>query len=525
VLAVGATATAVIAANQSHPRGTTKVLAPSPASSVAPLASGSADQLTWRTATDTSGLYMATSLSAAGSDQYAVSTGPGLAPTAGQQTPSYLYRSTDGSSWTVVKEADSTNSLAYLASSGGTIYAVGTGTASAGTGSGVQSVSVEANTNGGSDWQGKDLPLDLSAPDGALTAYNTALSLAVGPSGAVAVVGINADLDVAKLLPGVKVGDWTATSDGVDLLGARNTAVCGSTSGSDATVQAKTEAQRAAAYKAGGAVTYTPRTITGTQIPTSAQLQDVACFDSSGQNTGELPADQAFKVTGTYSWSSLGLSPQAILAVQGEPIVFYAPVNFYSSSSPGFRQVDLPVDVQSADLELTSGPSAFALVAPEGDGAGPNVLLTSSDGQTWTAGADLPASSDGNVDGLAYLEGNLVATASGSQPNSDSEAYTLDGDAWSTADVPCQFGTEAAGPLGIALVGTVGSGSEWAVCFSPDGTHWSTTSLQALVGGAIDSAQAVVTDDAVVVTVTRPPSSETLALAQQVALVGTLTGQ
>ncbi len=87
------------------------------------------------------------------------------------------------------------------------------------------------------------------------------------------------------------------------------------------------------------------------------------------------------------------------------------------------------------------------------------------------------------------------------------------------------------GPLGVAAVGfasPVGaSKSQWSVTFSPDGTRWSTESLNTLSAGTVAQAVAAVGPSTVVVTVTRPSANPTVVPATpsaQVAVIGTPAG-
>jgi hypothetical protein len=80
------------------------------------------------------------------------------------------------------------------------------------------------------------------------------------------------------------------------------------------------------------------------------------------------------------------------------------------------------------------------------------------------------------------------------------------------------------GPLGVGVVdmSTNGGPASWQVLFSRDGVQWSTASLSAVSGGAVDGANVVVGADQIVVTVTRPATGQSSAqIPGQVQVVGT----
>jgi hypothetical protein len=526
VVAAAGTVTGVVVSNASGGQhGQIFVGAPTSV----PAATGR--QLNWRVVPVNGGLSDLSSQSSSGSIAYAVSTAPGVVA-AGSGPGQQLYRSADGLSWTTAT-GPSGWSAAAVAVDGNRVYTVGTGPATAATGvSGAMTTAVSWTDQGSRSWQNSVLPVDLTAPAGAVSVNDEAVDVAAGPKGVVAAVSINATADLSRLVRGVSSqAIWTTNANGVEVLGSPVSSKCGFGAGkrSPALNQVHTLSQAAAAKlkyafthpAVVGPVNRTVRAPLGAAVDfatppaPNGQITTVPCVAANGRPARFVPADQAYRVVKTYSWSQLNLGGQAEQALQGEPLVFF------SSDGANFHQVTLPAGT-SGQAFVTATPGGFAMEVPGTDG--PPVVRQSADGQHWSpAPFSLPAGATG-ASGIGYVDGHLVVVG---QTQTGSAAYTLLSDGWHTTVLPENVTAVSFGPLGVGAVGVSGSGDpgSWQVLYSQNGLNWSSASLVSLSRGAVDDANVVVGSHQVVVTVTRPATGQPSApLPGQVQVVGSPAG-
>jgi hypothetical protein len=506
VAAVGSVTGALL--DRAQPHHVTNVSTGLPAAS--PPAS---DRLALRVVPLHSGLSYVTSLSSSGGGvEYAVSTAPG---TVGGLGPGVLYRSSDGLTWTVVNDSQGL-SLGDIAVTGNRVYSVGTGTATAAVGSPIFAA-IQSGTTTGTTWQKAVLPLDLGSPPG-LSVIDEVVKVGAGPTGVLAVVGVNATINLHPLLPaGVAAGPWAATAQGVELLGVEHPSPCGPGQSADPPVS------KGGPIPKGGKVV-TPTTSASSQTSSaSEQVTGVSCYgtDKSSPTYRTLSPETAYPVLGTYTWSQLHVTPDLAAALQGRPVAFFA------SDGKHFAPVSLPAGVLSSQMSISAGPTGFVLVGTASGTANGLAAVQSDDGKDWTAAPPLPGAAD-SIIGAGLVGGHVVVIAGTNQ--SGSQAFTLNGNGWTVAQVPGSVSAVGFGPLGVAAVATTGqskSSNTWQVLFSRNGTAWSAASLTALVGDAINPANVSVGASQVVVTVTQAPRQPAIPAtpATQVAVVGTVSSR
>ncbi|MCU4183303.1 hypothetical protein K6U06_02950 [Acidiferrimicrobium sp. IK] len=493
--------------------------------------SASTPRLVWTASSaGTPSLYMPTVgyVSTLGSGQavYAVSSGPGEIANQSGPLTSTLYQSADGKTWTVAA-APAGLHVDNLAVDGSQVYAVGTGPANAASGGGSLGggfqVASRAGTSGA--WSTATLPISLGAPAGALNVSDSTSSVAAGPKGTLALVGISASLNLPALLPHASINYWTASRSGVELLGAPDPNACGT--GQPATFGGATTS-------AGNLPATTPAGAAADAAKMAAKLGDVApslppagsridTLDCNGaQGATLIPADKAYTVTASYSWSQLGISPQAAAVVDGQPLAFW------SANGKAFQQVQLPAAVSSGDMHVAAGPDGFALTAGATAAAGGgDLLVRSADGTTWNT---VPgASAGGTFDGVGYVGGVLTTIRTTSARDVQAVSYrgsvptVTDLSALAHVTVPDKSGADQAsfGPLGVVTDIYTPGGT--TVLYSGGGS-WSTYDLQALAG----TSEQLLLSDAVVgssdVVLTATPSAAPNGPAQQINIVGTPAG-
>jgi hypothetical protein len=485
-------------------------------------------QLTWRVVPASAGLSDLTSLSSAGSIAYAVSTAPGVVP-AGNQPAQQLYRSADGLAWTTATGPEGL-SAAAVAVNGNRVYTVGTGPATAATGSvsGASTTAVSWTDNGGGSWKNSVLPVDLNGPAGALSVVGEAVNVAAGPKGVVAAAGINVTADLTKLVPGVSDKTlWTANANGLEVLGSEISSRCGfrvDNTKLSAALKRYAALKQSAAFQAKGSppsAAYraavnrlekaAPVEFTTSQAP-QGEITTVPCVGANGQPAAAVPADQAYRVVRTYTWSQLDIAGQAEQALLGDPLVFF------SSDGTNFHQVSLPAGTVG-QAYAAAGTNGFSMVVQGSDG--PPVVVQSVDGQHWTQSPfALPAGVTG-VSGIGYVDQRLLVVG---QTQTGAASYTLVSDGWQASPLPGNVIAVAFGPLGVGVVAMSGKGNprSWQLLFSRDAVQWSSASLASVSGGAVDGANLVVGSDHVVVTVSRPLTGQpSTQIPTQVQVVGT----
>jgi hypothetical protein len=514
VMAVAGTVTGLVVSNASGGRpAQISIGAPTSAPAV-----GSA-RLTWRVVPTTAGLSDLASLASSGSISYAVSTAPGVAA-AGNEAVQQLYRSADGLSWTTATGPTGLSATG-VAVDGNHVYAVGTGPVTAATGvSGAETAAVSWTDNGGGSWQNSVLPVDLHAPAGDVTVDGESVNVAAEPKGVVAAVTINATADLSRLVPGVSAKTlWTTDAKGVEVLGAQVSSQCGLGAGGKQSAPLKPRVAftvKANNPRPAAGLRQKLRGVFAATPPFSeGPLTTVPCVGPGGQQTHFVPADRAYRVVKTYSWSQLNIRGQVEQVLQGQPLVFF------SSDGTHFRQVSLPAGA-AGQAYVTATPGGFAMETPGVDG--PPLVMQSVDGQHWTpAPFSLPGATTG-TSAIGYVDGHLVVVGA---TQTSTVAYTLLSDGWQTAPLPWNVMGVSFGPLGVAVVGMSENGApgSWQVLFSRNGLQWSSASLVNLSGGAVGNANVVVRANQVVVTVTRPAAGQPSGGPPgQVQVVGTPAG-
>ncbi len=462
------------------------------------------DRLTLQVVPLHSGLSYVTSLSGpSGGIEYAVSTAPGTNANSGT-LPGVLYRSSDGRTWSMVN-TPSGLSLGDVTVNGDRIYAVGTGPATAAVGSSAIA-SVQSSTTSSTTWRQTVLPIDLGNPPG-LSVVDEVVRVAAAPAGVVAVVGLNATVDLQQLLPaGVTAGPWAATAQGVELLGPERVAPCGAGQSTSPSVSGRGK---------GIATTVAPTTASSAV----GRVSSVSCFGSGSKSPvyRTLSPEQAYPVIRTFTWSQLHLTPDLATSLQGRPLAFY------SSDGADFEPVVLPAGIRSSQMAIAAGQTGYVLVGTAAGTSNGLAAVQSADGRQWAMAPPLPGGPDSLV-GVGAAGGHITLVAGTSQ--SASEALAFDGTGWTVAPIPGSASLVGFGPLGVAALTATGhstGGTTWQLLFSRDGTTWSAASLTPLVGDAVNPANVSVGASQVVVTLTQvpsqPPSPNTPAT--QVAVVGT----
>ncbi len=373
----------------------------------------------------------------AGNSLYALSTAPGpAAPSSGGQTPKVLYRSGDGLDWTPVGSSSGDPFLADLSARADRLYAVGTGTASVLTTSGrpVADVAVSLSDDSARTWRRTMLGIDLAAI--AAKATNVAvgsLGIAAGTHGVVAVVGITAQLDLAKVLPaGVEAPNgWAPTDTGIDILGASDP--CPAGTGPRPGMPAP------------------PTTLRPVAVGGPGQLNNAVCYRPDGSAVSVTP-QQGRGVDRSFTWAALGVGGDLLRAVQATPMAFW------SADGVSFERVDAPL-AHLSSLRVTAVGDGFAIAAQRSAaGSSSAVVLGSVDGRKWST--DSAPIGLQQVSALGQAAGHIALVGGGAEPS----VAILDGGTWRTgrlADVmdpavldkaSLSLTAAAIGPLGVVAV-------------------------------------------------------------------------
>jgi hypothetical protein len=461
----------------------------------------------WRHGNSSNALDRATA-QALGGTLYAVSTAPGAVdPSSQAQAPKVLYRSTDGVDWSPVEPTGGASFLADLSVQGDRLYAVGTTTASvvSTTGRPVADLSVHLTDDGARTWQRVPLAVDLAGIAAKSTMVQVgSMSIAAGDQGVVAVAGVTAQLDLAKVLPaGVSAANgWAMSEVGVDLLGTGSSCPAGTSVSPERGMPATTLSPGTAA------------------VP--AQVGVFPCYRPDGTQV-LVTAQAARGVERSFTWAELGVAGDLLQAVRATPMAFWSP------DGVTFERVDAPLG-GLGQVHVAATAEGFAMVAQESPAGGfKAVVLRSADGRRWSRAGQTPDRF--HVAAAGHVEGRLAVLGGG--PDGPGVAL-LDGGAWRTGNladvieppVKDKASTSliggAVGPLGMVAVVAVGTGRpappppgpaesapsptvEYQLLFSRDGLNWSAQSLNALVGGPVARiGNAIVTESRIIVTVIPP---------------------
>jgi hypothetical protein len=362
---------------------------------------------------------------------YALSTAAGQANTgAAAVRQNVVWRSTDGVDWTAAATLGDDLYVSDLASNDGRIYAVGTGPATVRTGSGDETAGqllVGWSDDQAKSWSKTQVPLDLRAiAQRASSVSFTQTDVAVGPKGVVAIAAVQADPDVAHLVPaGVTVAHgYAVTPTGIDVLGAGTACPTDAPALPDAMAQKIATANRERAVTpqekdkaaAAGAAGLMP-------APKGAErAYSSPCLDANGTARDATP-QQVQGVDASYTWEQLGVDGDLLQAIEGVPFVFAA-----APGSTDFHRVDVPAVRGVTSVAVRADGDGFDLVGTAKDAAsdGPAlVVLHSDDGNAWSETDARPQgvqwiSGVGRVDGRIVVVGGtddggvvLVDNASG----------------------------------------------------------------------------------------------------------------
>ncbi len=423
-----------------------------------------------------------------------------------------LYRSSDGVDWAPTGRATADLYLADLSTRGDRLYAVGTETASVVTTSGrpVADLAVGWSDDAAQTWRRTKLDVDLAAIAAKTTDVEVgSLSIAAGPGGVVAVAGVTAQLDLAKVLPaGVDVPNgWAMTDTGIDILGSGSACPDGTTAGPPGMVM--------------------PTIRPGT-APRPGQLRNHACYRADGSQVLVTP-EQSHSVERSFTWVELGIGGDVLRAVQGTPTAFW------SGDGEAFERVDVPFGHLNS-LQVTAAGTGFAMVGQELVGGATKAgMVRSADGRHWAAADGPPGIA--LATSVGQVKGRLAVVGMGER---GPVSAVLDGGTWTAGSLSDLLGTAGTGPrpgtLAGAAVGPSGlvavvqahvdpprnpSGADYQVLFSRDGLTWSSQPLAALIDGPVARIGSVTVTDSKVIVTAIPPSPSTPA-DRATVVVGTV---
>jgi hypothetical protein len=449
---------------------------------------------------------------------YALSTAPGERRADARPNGS-VYRTADGVDWQAVSRLGDDLFLADLAPSSGRVYGVGTGPATAAAPGRKPASDLVAgwSDDGGRTWDKVALKIDMhaiSAKTLQLSTFNT--RVVSSDKGTLVVAVLTAGLDVPAVLPAgaTAPNGWVTTDSGVDVLGPRKGDPCpaGTKHSKDPTAGQATPGESGPIY----------------------------CDDGNGHSTTVRPQD-AWGVTGQYSWAQLGVDGDLLAAVRSQPLAFFAP-----AGTTNFERAHL-ADNRTSGVAATAAADGFDVVL--GAPADPvstrtqtqkATVLHSSDGRTWNP-STLQTGTFG-VSALGQLAGRSALVSADEQgPMLMREA---DGGGWATThlgnlvDVPAGsslfLGQAGIGPAGVAVVTTVAPDGRskaaaeatrkpnfW-ILTSRDGVTWKVQQLDELAGRQTTGVEGVVvTADRIVLTIGLP-SDKPRQPSPTLTMVGTV---
>ena len=230
-------------------------------------------------------------------------------------------------------------------------------------------MAVRWTDNGARTWQSSPLNIDLAAVAAKSTTVDVgSLSIAAGSHGVVAVAGITAHLDLAKVLPAgvTALNGWAITDTGIDILAGGSSCPTGTSAFPSGRPAPPTTVAPVAGASSG-----------------PGQLRSSTCFRSDGSAVSVTP-EQAHGVARSFTWPELGIDGDLLLAVEATPMTFW------SADGASFQRVDAPL-AHLGSVQVTTADDGFAMVAQRALGAGTTAaVLRSGDGRHWAAAAAAP---------------------------------------------------------------------------------------------------------------------------------------
>lgn len=420
---------------------------------------------------------------------YALSTAAGERDFETARRNGTVWRSENGVDWVAASTLAGDFYLADLAGRDGRVYAVGTTTATAVPGTSRTAHNLVA---GWSDDDGKTFShTALSAIDLAGIAQKSrhsgvgSASVASGPRGTMIVATVQALLDVPELLPaGVTAPNgWVTTESGIDLLGGK----------AEGCPDAENQVKQ----------------MRGQDRP--GEMSGFRCYEGEEKMSTRTP-QEIFGVAARYSFGELGIGGDLLLAVQRQPVVFFAP-----PGTTDFERVEMPhQEPMHAPVLVEAHDDGFDVVAASGrvDGMTQKVVaLHSADGRAFEAAAPLPdimwPTAIGRVRG--------VTTVVGGTERGSVVAQRKPGGHWTSSALSSAVAPDAAagkqanavaagiGDFGIVVAVVLSEDGQIAstrIVASRDGTTWEDSPLDALVDEPVRAVtRIVVTDKRAVVTV------------------------
>ncbi|HEX6423080.1 MAG TPA: hypothetical protein VFZ79_06340 [Acidimicrobiales bacterium] len=398
--------------------------------------------------------------------------------------PATLYRSDDGAAWAPVRLPGDLWASS-LASSGGTLYAVGTSPSGGGA-----TYQVAVSGDGGATWSTTDVPSELAElqaryPGEVRTAQPT---VAVHDGTVVVSAPVLAALQMDARLPGGLPGwadSWQPTDE--------------------------------------GAVVYRSGECDGASLEADSTVA-VPC---GGADTAQRSE--------TFTWAELGVdSDLRDLVLAGRTYVFV------SHDGGEFSRADLgdaPVR-STTGSRVVATDDGFTLLLSRPGSPERTAVLASSDGDAWRPDGELPGYlvDAGTVDGRAAVAVGTVPDPSTSVHLQQADGSWLAVDPRAALDDPHRADAVAVafGPLGWAATMWVHDGGDGSteteesrveVVHSVDGTTLSPVPLDGLVERpALGEVGLTVTADAVVVRITEPGDGDPATVSSQQVVVGTPRG-
>lgn len=427
---------------------------------------------------------------------YGLSTAPGPITPSTVNLPATLYRSDHGTEWTKVALPTSLSATS-IASSGNTLYALGTAPA----GGGGRDLVVASSTDGAASWSSITLPheaADLMARHPGQISLSQPTLAAKDATHQVAAMVVSANLDLSKYKPDVltKNETWEWTDTGATVY--QGVAPCSLPAGSGADTAA-----------------------------CRAQAKVTASKLAKGSGNGPVVA--------TYTWKDLGIDPELQGLINGRTYTYV------TDDGSHFVRSSLDTGAVGWGSQIVADASGYTLFL--GHSSKPSSttdVLRSTDGHTWSTTTTLP----GSAMGAGLLAGRPAVALSDNDGHTMVRAEQADG-TWQLLDltqaVPAgptdaksYIGDIAFGPLGVAAtVSTIvtdgGSGPAGPlgtyIVHSSDGSHLSVLPIADKVAGAGSPLGVTVSADAITVRLSNvTPGQPPTTPPTQTVLVGTPAG-
>jgi hypothetical protein len=447
----------------------------------------SASTYDWSTLSPDAGLgYAGSQAQLADGSLYGLSTAPGPVNEQTYNRPATLYRSDDGAEWTKVTLPTGL-SPSSIASSGDTLYALGTAPA----GGSTRDLVLAASHDGAATWSSITLPHevgDLEARHPGQIVISSPRIAAVDATHQLATVVVSANLDPTNLKPEYKDQDvtWQWTDTGVTFYEAK--APCLADPNGEITAK-DAKACRGAA----------PSTIV-----------------DDGGNGAEIAS---------YTWDELGVDQELRDLTQGRTF------DYVTDDGATFERVTLPVAGKGWGSEILAGPNGYSQLLGSWTGKDSSTtVLQSPDGHTWTETGTLngaPMSSgflgDRPAVSLSLFDGRTAVQVQ--QPDGTWSEVNLTGAVPAPADgAQPWISSVSFGPLGLAAVAgsytEKGTGDNYIV-HSTDGVHLSLLKISDVVKPAGSPLGVTVTADAITVRLSHRVDDDPATPPQQTVLVGT----